>query len=263
MSSDGNKAITGSFDKKAVIWFIDPKAPTMKSHVLDHGEQVVSVVLSPDDSTVITIGTGPRFGMGKVAKVWDVASGKLLYTLQHDADVGSAVFSYDKSKIATNSNKTAKIWDRATGRLHKTLKHNKRVTSVAFNPDSSKVATGSWDQTAKIWNVSDGRLLKTLPHKSMNMPAAWSAGPSACDTKVTLVPSQASLYNWKLALPASAFITKIFVPSLVSQLRAISPVPTTIVSVAERSSSGVTHTVPAGVSPLPISTFSVVSTFVL
>jgi len=62
--------------------------------------------------------------------------------------VGSAVFSPDKTRIASESNgKTVGLWDATTGRMERKLEgHSDGVGFVAFSPDSTRVASASYDQ---------------------------------------------------------------------------------------------------------------------
>ena len=50
--------------------------------------------------------------------------------------------------------KTIKLWNVKTGKLIYTLKgHRDSVLSVAFSPDGKFIASGSADKTIKLWNV--------------------------------------------------------------------------------------------------------------
>lgn len=49
-------------------------------------------------------------GLDKTARVWDVKTGKVLYTFNHDAEVRSAIFSPDGAQVLTISQGKARVW---------------------------------------------------------------------------------------------------------------------------------------------------------
>ncbi len=60
-----------------------------------------------------------------------------------------------------SNDKTIKLWNVADGSLLSTLEGNSSIYSVAFSPDGRTLASGSYDKTIKLWNVADGSLLST------------------------------------------------------------------------------------------------------
>ncbi len=88
------------------------------------------------------------------ACIWDVESGKVLFTLAgHTAGVASVAFSPDGKRALTGSQDNfAKLWDATTGEEILTLKaHAQEVTAVAFSADGQNVLTASRDGTAILW----------------------------------------------------------------------------------------------------------------
>jgi WD40 repeat protein len=56
--------------------------------------------------------------------------------------------------VTADGDTKARIWDVASGRLLATLEgHTGEVVDAEFSPDGSRVVTASWDGTAKIWDV--------------------------------------------------------------------------------------------------------------
>ena len=67
-----------------------------------------------------------------------------------------------------------RLWDVITGKCLYTLQgHTNCVDSVAFSPDGATLATGGNDETIKVWDVKTGKCLKTLksdrPYENMNI----------------------------------------------------------------------------------------------
>ena len=79
----------------------------------------------------------------------------MTHALEHQAEVVSAAFSTDGTRVVTASwDKTARVWDAATGNpLTSAFEHRAAVVSAAFSPDGTRVVTASWDNTAGVWDV--------------------------------------------------------------------------------------------------------------
>jgi WD40 repeat protein len=100
----------------------------------------------------------------RTVKIWDVASGHCLQTLEgHSGWVSFVVFSHDSTLIASASfDGTVKIWDAASGLCLQTLEgHSDWVNSVVFSRDSKLVASASFDGTVKIWDAASSHCLQT------------------------------------------------------------------------------------------------------
>ncbi|MEV4924325.1 nSTAND1 domain-containing NTPase [Streptomyces roseoverticillatus] len=116
-----------------------------------HTDDVYGVAISPNGRTVATASND------HTAKLWDIASQRLLATLAgHTGQVVTVAFSPDGRLIATASKDgTAKLWDAGTHRLLATLTgHSSGVSGVTFSPDVHTLATAGDDGTVRLWDVA-------------------------------------------------------------------------------------------------------------
>lgn len=113
----------------------------------------------------------------KVARVFDVDSGKQLFNLEgHKGAVWSVAFSPDGKTLATGAGDLTKtfsprsgeikLWDLSSGKeiVHKKA-HPWYVTSLAFSPDGTTIASGSWavgDYRKGGILLSDAKTLKEV-----------------------------------------------------------------------------------------------------
>jgi len=104
-----------------------------------HTGSIVAASFSPDSTRLVTADDG------NTARVWDVAAGRNIYTLEHDEFLTDAAFSTDGRWIATTSiDRTAALWDAANGkRILEFGSADNARTSVAFSQDGARVATGT------------------------------------------------------------------------------------------------------------------------
>lgn len=100
-------------------------------------------------------------------KVWEVKTGKLLYSLfGHQNGTNSIIFSPSGKILASGGNDhNVCLWDLETGQLLKTLVgHSHNVIGVAYSADGNtltSLAVTSWgtgNGEVKMWNVSTGQV---------------------------------------------------------------------------------------------------------
>ncbi len=169
-SRDGRRALTGSWDKTAILW--DVESGRMLRRFLGHTYPVWAVDISPDGRHVLT---GSK---DTTAIIWDAETGQAVRVLRgHKGWVVSARFSPDGGRVLTGSgDKTAVLWDSETGRKLLELRgHTEGVHSVAFSPDGRRIMTGSDDTTAVIWDAETSQRQRELPgHADSVMSVAFS-----------------------------------------------------------------------------------------
>jgi len=136
-----------------------------------HSNSVRCVAFSPDGSPLASGSSDDT------VRLWQVADGTLLRTLEVGSAVTSVAFSLDGAVLASGSwDKKVKLWRVGDGALPRTLEeYTGRVKSVAFSPDGVTLASASNDDTVRLWRFSDGTLLHTLKgHESGVESVAFS-----------------------------------------------------------------------------------------
>ena len=228
-SADGTRVVTASQDKTAKIWNAENGELIRKPFA--HEDKLMWASFSPDGKRIATsaedkririwdaasgaliseweyvtyIGSGEFSPDGRhlltwtlddvTARVWDVEHGEAAGPpLKHTANIASARFSPDGSKIATASeDSTARLWDAVTGKpLTDPLEHPAQVTSVGFSPDGRQIVTVCTDKAIRIWDVETGKLIAD-PFQSGD---TQSAQFSSDGKRLLIVAQQAGIYVW-------------------------------------------------------------------
>jgi eukaryotic-like serine/threonine-protein kinase len=120
-----------------------------------------SATFAPDGKWVLTTDDAS-------AKMWDAASGQLLFTMGHGDTVYRAVFSEDGSRIITaGGDGTVRIWRAATGAPIRELAlrgpHEKRWRYSAVAVSSNRVAAMDMlGKAAHVWDAETGAVLAEL-----------------------------------------------------------------------------------------------------
>jgi len=127
----------------------------------DAGSPVQAVDVSPDGGTLIT---GSDDGL---LRVWDVASGELLQTLDGETDgIREVAFSPDGQTALAGSNDGSLIlWDVASGAIRRRLpRQTLPISAIAFLPDGGHAMTGvDSDITAGVtvlWDLETGEVTR-------------------------------------------------------------------------------------------------------
>lgn len=186
LSPDGKVAVNCSTDGTVTLW----DTSTGKDlHVLPAYEATDTLAwghdarFSPDGRFVLTIGTiklppQPNTFVTFISqgKLWDVASGKLIWTSTDGLDdpkegaIGdNPIWSPDGKVIATKSaTSPVCLWDASSGKLLRTLKAPfMQMDAITFSPDGRTLVGGgyhfpSYASEIVLWDVQSGELKGSL-----------------------------------------------------------------------------------------------------
>ena len=56
--------------------------------------------------------------------------------------------------LTASADNTAKLWDIASGKVIASFVHHDTVRCAMFSPDGAKILTASWDKTARLWDAA-------------------------------------------------------------------------------------------------------------
>lgn len=175
-SSDG-KHIVGLSEDHSALEFWSPIASKADHIVALEGLSAatngfVLSGMSPDQEYFFAIGTRGH------ARVWNVATGRLLATLRGPTPpIRNTVLGPRGRQLALSceNENAARLYDCATGRELMLTGHRDFVSGLAFSPDGRSLATGSMDGTIRLWDTATGRETTALPgHMQETTDVAFS-----------------------------------------------------------------------------------------
>jgi len=117
------------------------------------------------------------------AKLWDVASGKLVRSFPGSPGAAHSVnyvaFSPDGAQVALSTHEPGfSIVESATGKQLRRLGEKKdKLSRLAFTPDGTKLAGGGFDNAIHLWDVASGKEL-------------WKTGTAAAVAAVACSPDR-------------------------------------------------------------------------
>ena len=160
-SSDGKRVATTA-DGIVRVWDAGSGKELLTLPVED-SPALIGVTFSPEGKRIASVG-GNQYpylrvwdaATGKVLLNSDLGHSSAINRVVFSADGTLAATASDDQK--------AKVWDSATGRVLYTLSgHAGIVFGAAFSPDGTRLVTGSWDGTARVWDITPPREVLFIP----------------------------------------------------------------------------------------------------
>jgi len=164
LSSDGQFALSGSWDSTLRLWDLNTGASTRR--FVGHTKDVLSIAFSVDNRQIVS---GSR---DKTIKLWNTL-GECKCTMGgsesadgHTEWVSSVKFSPNTATpiiVSGGWDKVVKVWNLTQGKLKTNLYgHTGYINTVTVSPDGSLCASGGKDGTAMLWDLSEGKHLYSL-----------------------------------------------------------------------------------------------------
>jgi eukaryotic-like serine/threonine-protein kinase len=183
-SPDGQRIVTGGFDKTARVW--DAATGSQTLVLSGHKGEVLSLAFSPDGQRIVS--GGGKWAVGKTpgeVMVWDAATGQLLLELEgHNYAVWGLAFSPDGQRIVTGAGDRGYgpgeviVWDALTGLEILSLPSEVgNVRDVAFSPDGKRIVTASTSgaaPNARVWDAATGQPLLAIDRRMSLKSVAFS-----------------------------------------------------------------------------------------
>jgi len=160
LSSDGQFALSGSWDCSLRLWDINTGQTTRRFH--GHTKDVLSVAFSADNRQIVS---GSR---DKTIKLWNTL-GECKFTIEQDGHtewVSCVRFSPNTQLpiiVSCGWDKLVKVWGLSNCKLKTNLVgHTGYLNTCTVSPDGSLCASGGRDGTARLWDLNEGKHLYSL-----------------------------------------------------------------------------------------------------
>jgi len=158
ISSDGNSALSGSFDTSAIRWSLNRN---IAEQVMRFHDGAVNAVAYLKDGRIATASED-----GAIA-VWTAGRQQPDQVFKgHTAPVASIAASPDGQLIASASwDHGVRLWPLIGGAPRVLEGHSQNVNAVAFTPDGRALVSAGYDATLRIWPMhgDTGATVVSLP----------------------------------------------------------------------------------------------------
>jgi WD40 repeat protein len=167
---DGTRIVSGGGDETIKVW--DPATFGLINSFKAHEAGIGPLAMSPDGERVLSGGQ-----RDKTPKLWDVASGQLVRTLEGHPErwrdradptpwINAVGISPDGTRLLSSDGKEIRLWDAESGQLVSTLMPHASTRWAIFSPDGKRLATAGKgadrNDSVKVWDPGSGELIHSL-----------------------------------------------------------------------------------------------------
>ena len=181
ISSDGSRAVSGSFDTSAIRWSLERN---VAEQVMRFHDGAVNAVVWLKDGRIVTGGADAHIA------IWTPGNPEPDKVLDgHGGPIAALAVSPDGTMLASGSwDHSVRIWP-LTGGAPRVLEGNSQnVNGVAFSPDGGELVSAGYDATLRIWRVSDGSV------SVHNLPSPLNTVAVAPDGEIATAGADGKVY---------------------------------------------------------------------
>ena len=195
-SLDGRRIVSASWDRTVKVWDADTGAEvnTLRGHAME----VNGCKFSPDGTRVVSWDPGyyPEFLSN--LKLWDVTTGRELFTLTPEGGIRTCEFSRDGRYMLTGGS-ALKLWDAET---MVELANLDGRSPCEFSPDGRRIVSATADGSA-LWDVS-----RAASGSSFDQPLGEPCGFSPEDRRIVSASGDHKIKLWDAATVTNLAILK-------------------------------------------------------
>ena len=148
VTPDGVHVVSQYDDSTVHMWKLHTGEETMVFK--GHTSSVTGVAVSRDGSRLVSCSC-----LDSTVRVWDVASGKEVFTLNHDGFVNGMALTADEAHVVSSS-KSVSVWSMTTGAKVAAIRAHHDLLRLAVSPDGREVICACKGNTVRVWTICTG-----------------------------------------------------------------------------------------------------------
>ena len=147
ISSTGGYWAAASRRGEVQVWSV--RGLTLNPLWTTHDDAVWALAFSPNGRTLAASGSS-------AVRLYDAASGTLLWSGRHEGPVNSVAFAPNgRMVVSGGSDATVRIWDLRSGTQVQELLHPCPVSSVTWSPDGCLLASSDVEGVIRLWEIQE------------------------------------------------------------------------------------------------------------